>query len=75
MLIEAILNWVQKFKSSANKSVRWVESTESPELEMEVVMRANGRAICSGCGCQRPAATESLLDALSLRLFAILRLY
>jgi hypothetical protein len=53
MLIKTILNRVQKFKSFVYKSVRWVESTESPEpeLEVEVVERTNGRAICSECGC------------------------
>jgi transposase len=45
---------VQKFKSFVYKSVRWVENKESPELEIEVVERINGRAICSECGCQRP---------------------
>jgi transposase len=54
MLVKTILNRVQKFKSFVYKSVRWVESTESPELEVEVVERTNGRAICSECGCQRP---------------------
>ena len=54
MRIKTILNRVQKFKSFVYKSVSWVESQESPVLEVTVVERSNGKPICSGCGCQRP---------------------
>jgi transposase len=54
MQIKTILNRVQKFKSFVYKSVSWVESQESPVLEVTVVERSNGKPICSGCSCQRP---------------------
>ncbi len=54
MQIKTVLNRVQKFKSFVYKSVSWVESQESPVLEVTVVERSNGKPICSGCGCQQP---------------------
>jgi len=54
MQLKTILNRVQKFKSFVYKSVRWTGSPETPELEVEVVERSNGKPVCSGCGCRRP---------------------
>jgi len=54
MQLKTILNRVQKFKSFVYKSVRWTGSQESPELEVEIVERSNGKPVCSGCGCRRP---------------------
>jgi len=54
MQLKTILNRVQKFKSFVYAKVRLVGSAETPELEVEVRERANGRARCSGCGCPRP---------------------
>lgn len=54
MQLKTILNRVQKFKSFVYVKVRWRGSGDAPELEIEVLERANGRALCSGCGCPRP---------------------
>ena len=53
MQLKTILNRVQKFKSFVYTKVRWAGSAESPELEVEVAERANGRPLCSGCGHPR----------------------
>ena len=54
MQLKTILNRVQKFKSFVYKSVRWSGSEAEPELEVEMVERANGKPICSGCGHHCP---------------------
>jgi len=54
MQIKTILNRVQKFKSFVYKQVRWLGSAEAPELEIDVVERANSRPVCSNC--RRPGA-------------------
>jgi len=54
MQLETILNRVQKFKSFVYKSERWTGSSETPELEVEVAERSNGKLVCSGCGCRKP---------------------
>jgi transposase len=54
MQIKTILNRVQKFKSFVYAKVHWAGSAETPELEVTVAERANGRARCSGCGCPGP---------------------
>ena len=54
MQLKTILNRVQKFKSFVYTKARWAGSSADPELEVEVAERANGRALCSGCGCPRP---------------------
>jgi len=54
MQLKTILNRVQKFKSFVYTTVSWTGSATEPELEVEVAERANGRALCSGCGCPRP---------------------
>ncbi len=52
--MKAILNRVQKFKSFVYTKVRWTGDGDTSELEVEVAERANGRPVCSGCGCPRP---------------------
>jgi transposase len=54
MQLKTILNRVQKFKSFVYAKARWSGSADAPELTIEVIERANGRALCSGCGRPRP---------------------
>jgi len=54
MHIKTILNRVQNFKSFVYSSIRWVEGASEPTIEAVLVPRANGRAVCSGCGRRRP---------------------
>ena len=50
-----------KLKSFVYTKVSWAGSAESPELEVEVSERANGRPLCSGCG--HPSAGYDRLPA------------
>ncbi len=50
MLINTILNRVQKFKSFVYGKVNWIDAGGVPELEIEVLARANSRPVCSSCG-------------------------
>ncbi|MDN5872248.1 MAG: ISL3 family transposase, partial [Nitrococcus sp.] len=54
MQLKTILNRVQRFKSFVYTKARWAGSAEAAELEVEVVERANGQALCSGCTRHRP---------------------
>jgi len=54
MQLQTILNYVEKNKSFVYGTVRFVETAGPPELEVQIVPRANGRAICSGCKQKRP---------------------
>ena len=54
MQLKTILNRVESFKSFVYGKIRWVEGTERPTLEVEVLARKNGRPICSGCGRAGP---------------------
>ena len=54
MQLKTILNRVESFKSFVYGKVQWVEGELRPTLEVEVLARKNGRAICSGCGHPRP---------------------
>lgn len=54
MQLKTILNRVQRFKSFVYTKARWAGSAEAAELEVEVVERANGQALCSGCTRRRP---------------------
>jgi transposase len=55
MQLKTILNRVQKFKSFVYSNARWTGNAESPDLEVEVTERANGRPVCSGCNQAGPA--------------------
>jgi len=50
MLVTTILNRVQKFKSFVYGKVKWIDTGNVPELDVEILARANGRPICSVCG-------------------------
>ena len=54
MQVKTILNRLHKFKSFVYKSVIWTGPTTAPQLEVEVVERANGKPICSECRFPRP---------------------
>jgi transposase len=54
MLLQTILNRVQRHKSFVYKKAVWVEDKAGPTLEVEIEPRGNGRPICSGCGKARP---------------------
>jgi len=70
MQLKTILNRVQKFESFVYTKVRWAGSAEIPDLEVEVAKQANGRAVCSGCGCARPG-----YDRLAARRFEFVSLW
>jgi transposase len=70
MHIKTILNRVQNFKSFVYGSVRWVENASEPTLEAVLLPRANGRAVCSGCGRRRPG-----YDTLAVRRFEFIPMW
>lgn len=70
MHIKTILNRVQNFKSFVYGSVRWVEDASEPTIEAELRSRANGRAICSGCGRRSPG-----YDTLPVRRFEFIPMW
>jgi len=52
MQLQTILNQVEPFKSFVYRRVHWsVAESDRPVLEVLIEARANGRALCSGCGC------------------------
>jgi len=53
MLLNTILNHVQKFKSFVFKKAQWA-NFEKTEIEILVEARANSRPICSQCGKTGP---------------------
>jgi transposase len=54
MLLQTILNRVQRHKSFLYKKAVLVENKADLALEVEIQPRSNSRAICSGCGQARP---------------------
>jgi len=54
MLLKTILNRVQKHRSFVYGDARLLEEGEHLVLEVDVHPRANGKAVCSGCGQRRP---------------------
>jgi len=70
MQLKTILNRVQKFKSFVYGAVRWVEDSSPPALEVELHPRANGQAVCSGCGRGGPG-----YDRLPVRRFEFVPLW
>lgn len=54
MLLQTILNRVQRHKSFLYKKAVLVEEKTGPALEVEIQPRSNSRALCSGCGQARP---------------------
>ncbi len=59
MLVKTILNRVQKFKSFVYGNVKWIDTGEKPELDIELLARANSKAICSVC-CQKASGYDRL---------------
>ena len=49
MQLKTILNRVTSYKSFVFGRVTWVENSESPAIEVEILPRRNGLRICSGC--------------------------
>jgi transposase len=71
MPLQTILNRVEKYKSFVYGRVRLVaQRTGPPTIEVELRARANGRAICSGCGRKRPG-----YDRLPVRRFEFVPLW
>jgi transposase len=54
MQLQTILNRVERNKSFVYGTPRWGDNVLRPTLEVPIRPRANGRAICSGCGKRRP---------------------
>ena len=71
MHLKSILNRVEPLKSFVYKEQRLVECPGGqPFLKVHVEPRANGRAICSGCGKKRPG-----YDRLATRRFEFVPLW
>ena len=54
MLLQTILNRVQRHKSFVYKKASLVAKKGRPAIEVKIVPRANTRPICSGCGRAGP---------------------
>src|SRR5437867_719923 len=59
MQLQTILNQVEPFKSFVSQKVRWGAEGDQRVLEGLIEPRANGRALCSGCGCAAPGYDRS----------------
>ncbi len=64
MLIKTVLNKCHKFKSFIYGNIRFITVKGIQALEVEILPRKNGHAICSGCDGEAP-----LYDKLGYRLF------
>ncbi len=53
MQVKTILNRIEKFKSFVYGQDYLVEEKGRCKLLVDIAPRANGRAVCSGCGTQR----------------------
>jgi transposase len=54
MQLKTILNRVEPNKSFVYGKITWVQKAARPTLEVQILPRAKGRPICSGCGKPRP---------------------
>lgn len=70
MQLKTILNRVQKFKSFVYGNVVWLDESKNLALLVQVVARANSKAICSGCGNPGPG-----YDTLPPRMFEFVPLW
>ena len=52
--LKTILNHVEPYKSFVYKKARWADPETKTTIEIPIEPRANGRAICSGCGQPAP---------------------
>ncbi len=70
MQLQTILNRIERHKSFVYQRVQWDEPASHLTLRVEVVPRANGRPLCSGCQKKRPC-----YDHLSPRTFEYVPLW
>ena len=70
MLLKTILNRLEKHRGFVYVGDRFVEEEGETVIEVEIAARANGRAICSGCGIPRPG-----YDRLASRRFEFVPLW
>jgi len=56
--LKTILNHVERHKSFVYQEARWVDPATKTAIEIPIQPRANGRAICSGCGQPAPATID-----------------
>lgn len=79
MQLKTILNRVTDYKSFVFGKSAFAEDAAMPTLEIEVRPRSNGRAICSGCGAQRPGydtmATPRRFDFIPMWGIAVVFVY
>jgi transposase len=54
MQLQTILNHVEWHKSFVYGKAQWCDPESKTAIEVEIKARANGRAICSGCGQAAP---------------------
>jgi len=54
MQLKTILNYVERHKSFVYQQPRWADPLTKTAIEIPIEARANGRAICSGCGQVAP---------------------
>lgn len=54
MQLKTILHSVERHKSFVYQTARWADPQTKREIEIPLEPRANGRAICSGCGQAAP---------------------
>jgi transposase len=52
--LKTILNFIEPYKSFVYKKARWANPETKTEIEIRIEPRANGQAICSGCGQRAP---------------------
>jgi transposase len=79
MQLKTILNRVTNYKSFVVEKVKWTENSEQLGLEVTIRSRANGCAVCSGCGEVRPgydrAAEPRRFEFVPLWMISIFFLY
>ena len=68
--LKTILNSIEKHRSFVYSSTRLVKEGSAPCLEVEIRPRANGQAVCSGCGEPSPG-----YDRLPIRRFEYVPLW
>ena len=54
MQLKTILNHVERHKSFVYQEARWADPNAKTTIEIPIEPRANGQAICSGCGEAAP---------------------
>ena len=54
MQLKTILHSIERHKSFVYQEARWADPKTKREIEIPIEPRANGRALCSGCGQAAP---------------------